>query len=271
MARLLKIGIGSLVALLLALIVVLRSGLLTPGKEPIPIAGKPFAGEHFVNYPVTPQPLTGFAARQILHPFMAFEGGGLHGNAYNSDVHVTGGPLGNDLQVKSRSVSPLPGGLCPTITFARSGLIVAMCASFLGFELNLFEPHSLDLLATHKLVTRPSTFEAAVDFALYQYQGYMEGFLKAKHRIASKHFIEIRYEDFVTDRMRWLGILYEKLELGDFVAMAGPLAEYIRRTEHYEPHRFAEDPVLKARIDAKLGFAIAALGYGTAPASTPPC
>ena len=94
MARLLKIGIGLLVAIPVALVAVLQSGLLAPGKEPAPIVGAPFAGEHLVRYPVTPQPLTGFAAQQILHPFMAFEGGGLHGNAYNSDVHVTGGPLG---------------------------------------------------------------------------------------------------------------------------------------------------------------------------------
>jgi hypothetical protein len=129
---------------------------------PAPIAGEPFAGEHFVRYPVTPQPLTGFAARQILHPFMAFEGGGLHGNAYNSDVHVTGGPLGNDLQVKSRSVSPLPRR-------SRSPLPVrtdAMCASFLGFEIDLFDPRTLNLLATHKLATRPSTFPAAVKLNL---------------------------------------------------------------------------------------------------------
>jgi hypothetical protein len=105
MARLLKIGIGFILAILVAMAVVFQSGVLTPGKQPVPIVGKPFAGAHFVSNPVTPQPLTGFATRQILHPFMAFEGGGLHGNAYNSDVHVTGGPLGNDLQVKSRSPS----------------------------------------------------------------------------------------------------------------------------------------------------------------------
>jgi len=166
MARVLKIGFGFSLASLVAIAVVFQSGLLTAGKEPVPILGKPFAGAQFVRFPVTPQPLTGFATRQILHPFMAFEGGGLHGNAYNSDVHVTGGPLGNHLQVKTRSVSRLPGGVCPTITFARSGLIVAMCASFLGFELNLFEPHTLNLLATHKLVTRPSSFEAAVKLNL---------------------------------------------------------------------------------------------------------
>jgi hypothetical protein len=166
MARALKTAVVVLVAIFVVIAVVLRSGMLTPGRAPVPITGKPFTGIPFVRYPVTPRPLTGFATQPILHPFMAFEGGGLHGNAYNSDVHVTGGPLGNDLTVKSRSVSPFPGGLCPTITFAKSGLIVAMCASLAGFEIDLFEPHTLNLLATHKLPTRASTFQAAVTLNL---------------------------------------------------------------------------------------------------------
>jgi hypothetical protein len=162
MARLLKLAGGVFAAAVLAAFLAFQSGMLRPGEEAVPIAGKPFAGERSIRSGVTPQPLTGFATQPIVHPFMAFEGGGLHGNAYNSDVHVTGGPLGPALQVATRSVSPFPGGVCPTITFDRNGLIVAMCASFAGFELNLFEPHTLKLLATHRLVTRPSTFEALV-------------------------------------------------------------------------------------------------------------
>lgn len=167
MVRVLKLALAGIVAAVVVTAAVVASGVLAPGKEPTPIAGKPFAGTPFVHYPVTPEPFTGFATQQILHPFMAFEGGGLHGNAYNSDVHVTAGPRGDAaLQVKSRSVSPFPGGLCPTITFAKSGLIVAMCASFLGFEIDLFEPHTLNLLATYKLPTRPSTFQAAAKLNL---------------------------------------------------------------------------------------------------------
>jgi len=162
MVRLLKSGGVVLLAVFGATAVMSQSGLLRPGPEPVPIASEPYAGATFVGYPVTPRPLSGFAAQQIAHPFMAFEGGGLHGNAYNSDVHVTGGPLGRDLQVATRRVSPFPGGVCPTITFASDGVIVAMCASFSGFEINLFEAHTLKLLATHKLPTRPSTFEALV-------------------------------------------------------------------------------------------------------------
>jgi hypothetical protein len=168
MIRARHIGIRLLLlALLLTLLAIAAWQFTRPGKAPTPISGKPWAGEAFVRAPhVTPQPLTGYAAQPFVHPYMAFEGGGLHGNHYNSDVHVTPGPLGRDLQLKTRSVSPLPGGLCPTITFARSGLLVAMCASFVGFELNLFEPHTLNLLATHRLATRPSNFEALLQLSL---------------------------------------------------------------------------------------------------------
>ncbi len=166
MARALRIVLAGLAVLALAAFAIVRSDLLTPGPQAVPIASKPFAGPQLVRHPVTPTPLTGFATQQIVHPFMAFEGGGLHANSYNSDVHTTGGPLGLDPTVVTRRVSPLPGGVCPTITFAKSGLVVAMCASFAGFEIDLFEPHTLKLLATHRLVTRPSTFEAAVKLDL---------------------------------------------------------------------------------------------------------
>lgn len=153
---------GLLVLLLLVAAVLWLSVAIDPAPHPAPIYSKPYSGNDFERFPVTPQPLTGFAATPINHPFMAFEGGGLHGNAYNSDVHITPGPAGHNLEVLTRSVSPTPGGLCPTITFDKEGRIVAMCAAFLGFELNLFEPHTLKLLARYRLPTRPSTFEAAV-------------------------------------------------------------------------------------------------------------
>lgn len=115
------------------------------------------------------------------------------------------------------------------------------------------------------------TDEQLADFALYQYQGYMEGFLRERHRIPPGNLVEIRYEDFVADRMRWLRTIYETLGVGDFTTMVRPLERYIATCARYEPHRFADDPVLKARIDAQLGFAFAALGYDMAPAPPAPC
>jgi hypothetical protein len=162
----LRVVLGFIVTALVVVACVVQIGALAPSRAPAAIVGEPYTGEMFVRGPGAPQALTGFAARPIPHPFLAFEGGGLHGNAYNSDVHVTGGPLGNDLQVTTRRMSPLPGGVCPTITFTSDGLIVAMCASIAGFEIDLFEPRTLELLATHKLPTRPSTFQALVKWNL---------------------------------------------------------------------------------------------------------
>ena len=99
------------------------------------------------------------------------------------------------------------------------------------------------------------------DFALYQYRGYMEGFLRDRDRIPPENLIEIRYEDFVADRMHWLRAIYDRLDVGDFAAIEAPVRAYIRSVERYAPHRFPEDPVLHRRIDAELGFAFAALGY----------
>ena len=115
------------------------------------------------------------------------------------------------------------------------------------------------------------TDEQLTDFALYQYQGYMEGFLRDRHRIPADHLIEIRYEDFVADRMRCLRVIYDTLALGDFTAMADRLEHYIDTVRNYEPHRFAEDPRLRGRINAQLGFAFAALGYETVPATVAAC
>lgn len=190
--------------------------VLVPGRQPVPITGPPFAGTPFVRFPVTPLPLTGFAARQMRHPFMAFEGGGLHGNHYNSDVHVSAGPSGHDLRVRTRRVSPLPGGVCPTIIEGSDGLLVAMCASFAGFEIDLFEPHTLDLLASHRLVTRPSTFQALVhwnlDYIFLDTSGGSNFYLDDQdravlgdaaqriQRIAHRRRPDGRWEFYVSDR-----------------------------------------------------------------------
>ncbi len=118
----------------------------------------------------------------------------------------------------------------------------------------------------HKVMVEKYALEAVNDeqireFALYQYAGYMNGFLQDRHRIPDNNFIEIRYEDFVTDRIGWLRKIYTQLDLGDFSAREKSLQDYINSIEGYERHSFAIDPTLKAAIQAQLGFAFDALGY----------
>ncbi len=140
-------------------------------------------------------------------------------------------------------------------------------AKFIHIQRNPYRviPSQINL---HKTMARRYGLEAVADeqiaeFALYQYRGYMEGFVKYKHRIRPENLFEIRFEDFVADRMHGLRRIYDRLSLGDFAAMANSFRTYISAVENYEPHHFTEDPVLKAKINAQLGFAFAALGYET--------
>jgi hypothetical protein len=105
------------------------------------------------------------------------------------------------------------------------------------------------------------THDQITEFALYQYKGYMEGFLNDKHLIPAGNLIDISYEEFVKDRMYWLHEIYEKLDLGDFSKHAGKLQDYIDTISNYEPHHFHEDPILKSKIESQLAFAFIALGY----------
>jgi hypothetical protein len=103
------------------------------------------------------------------------------------------------------------------------------------------------------------------EFALFQYRGYMEGYLKDRHRIPAGNLVEVRYEDFVTDRLGHLRDIYATLELGNFDAVADKVTEHLRHVKNYEPNRFAPDPELERRIGETLGFAFEALGYPTQP------
>ena len=89
----------------------------------------------------------------------------------------------------------------------------------------------------------------------------MAGYLENMHLIPANNLIEIRYEDFVQDRLYWLREIYRQLDLGDFSAREQQLKDYIDSIEGYEKHHFSIEPALKAQIDTQLGFSFTALGY----------
>jgi hypothetical protein len=99
------------------------------------------------------------------------------------------------------------------------------------------------------------------EFALYQYEGYMRGYLEDKQRIPPGNLVEIHYEDFVRDRLHWLQAIYDQLNLGDFKLREASLRAYLGTVANYEAHQFGIEPELKRLIDNRLAFAFDALGY----------
>ncbi|MGI9287599.1 MAG: hypothetical protein ACR2P1_19600 [Pseudomonadales bacterium] len=129
--------------------------------DPKPIEGSTSAAPAFTGKPATAKPVS---IQIPPHPHMAAQGlNAMHADGYSSDVHPGGGPLGNNIQMKSRvGITSVPGGQCATLTFNRDHNLVVLCAGMTGFRIHLVEHRTLTLLAEYKLPIRPSSYDALI-------------------------------------------------------------------------------------------------------------
>lgn len=107
-----------------------------------------------------PHPVEGFIA-----PYPGLSNAGastIHSDAWQSDVHVSPGPLGPNLEVRSRRSGNWLPRQCSTFLFRSDGKVVAMCGGLTGFRIVLIDPDSLAMLASYDLPSRPSSFQAAI-------------------------------------------------------------------------------------------------------------
>jgi omega-hydroxy-beta-dihydromenaquinone-9 sulfotransferase len=165
------------------------------------------------------------------------------------------------LMGKNRSLLKSPA------TMANLNVVLELFpnAKFIHIKRNPYKvlPSQVNLHRTmvNKYALETISSEELREFALYQYEGYMRGFLQHKHLIPPGNLIEIRYEDFVQDRLQWLGKIYGQFALGDFGSRRASLEAYLNSIENYAAHQFSIDPALKQQIDTRLAFAFTALGY----------
>jgi hypothetical protein len=115
----------------------------------------------FEGRPATPRRLA--APQPPRHPFMAPNGrSNLHNDGYQSDSYWVAGPLGRNMEV----VSTFQVADCASLTFDSRGRIVTVCVGLQGPRLVLFDPHTLDELATMNLPPRmPGGGSILTDFA----------------------------------------------------------------------------------------------------------
>jgi len=87
------------------------------------------------------------------HPFMASNAGNnMHCDAYISDTYEAAGPLGIRAEILSRSQG---FGGYGTVTFDRTGRLVAVYSNGRRFQIELIDPHTLEELASYDLPPRP--------------------------------------------------------------------------------------------------------------------
>jgi hypothetical protein len=145
---------GSSAALVAGLVIGPPAAMAAPIPEGPDAASLPV----YSGAPATAEPVG--ASQPPRHPFMApNERSNLHDDAYQTDAYRTLGPLGRDV-LKQDTFQPNLGE-CASITFDRQGRLVAVCVSVAGPTLAMFDPATLDVLATYALPPRdPATLNS---------------------------------------------------------------------------------------------------------------
>lgn len=161
--RTLRRGCGLLLAAPLVLLVALWALLPVADREQV--EPRPFGGASRIpdtwDAAFVPRPVEGAVAP---YPGLSSAGSAtIHSDAWQSDVHVSQGPLGPNLEVRSRRSGNWLPRQCSTFLFRSDGKLVAMCGGLTGFRIVLIDPASLRMLASYDLPSRPSSFQAAVN------------------------------------------------------------------------------------------------------------
>jgi hypothetical protein len=97
------------------------------------------------------------------HPHLAPNGrSNIHDDAYQTDTYSVSGPLGRDMEVRST----YQNADCASVTFDSAGRIVTICVGLQGPTLEMFDPRTLETLATFPLPPRnPATGSPLSDFS----------------------------------------------------------------------------------------------------------
>jgi hypothetical protein len=108
----------------------------------------------FIGSPATPKPLRDALAQKLIqHPFLAPAGvNSMHNDSAQSDSYRWAGPLGRNMQVRSRQFH-LMAGSCVAQSFDSRGYMMGTCVTPFGVTLVARNPDTLDILA-RQVITR---------------------------------------------------------------------------------------------------------------------
>ena len=145
-------------AALAAVLVLLGAGAAQ--AVPIPPDPMPSDAPEYVGEPADPAPY--WAPRPPQHPHMATDpGNNIHDDAYMTDTYRRTGPLGVD----PSATSTFQAAECATLTFDSRGRIETVCVGATTPTLKLFDPVTLEELASYDLPDREPGADTFTDFS----------------------------------------------------------------------------------------------------------
>lgn len=132
-------------ALIVVGVLLLSASVARAQVPPVPIPSVAIPPPpSYEGSPATPDPIRGIPPVPQ-NPFMAPNGSSeIHDDGWQTDFYTWGGPLGRSPQTLSSDLNRD----CGSITFDRQGRVVSICIGAAGAELYMFDPNTLETLAT---------------------------------------------------------------------------------------------------------------------------
>ncbi len=103
--------------------------------------------------------------------------------------------------------------------------------------------------------------QEARDFQLELYERFWKKFLKEKELIPKENLIEIKYENFINNPMKYAQKIYNKLQLPSFSKAKYDLNKYIKSQKSYTPSKHNIPKEVKQRIQKNCKFVFDEYGY----------
>lgn len=103
--------------------------------------------------------------------------------------------------------------------------------------------------------------EDIMDYVVDMYADVYHRYLNERSMIPEGHLIEIKYEDFVKKPYEHLEKIYKTLGIKGFAKAAPNFKKHIEGVKDYQVTKSEIEPLLKKKVNEKLGFAFEAFGY----------
>ncbi len=107
----------------------------------------------------------------------------------------------------------------------------------------------------------PATTETMENVAIDLFARVYKKAIREMEEMAPEDHIDICYEDFCKDPMRYMEEIYDTLELPGFEEAKPYLEAYLKTQENYQKNVFSLEPALRDKVNAKLGFYFEYYGF----------
>lgn len=110
-------------------------------------------------------------------------------------------------------------------------------------------------------LNEPAPYEVIESVSISLFERIYKKAIRELEAMPQEDRIDIKYEDFCKDPEGYVKMMYEHLGIGGFETAKPYFHKYLESQKNYQKNKFSLDPVLRDKINNRLGFYFDYYGY----------